>query len=282
MYGCIDLVVQGLKEPLETIIPLAARMGIGGISPSKHMMEDPAYAAYINSMRKDHGLKWGLVPAPIHFLSADEASFEKGLETFKSWADTLCELGIDRCYNHVVPCSQIRPFAENFAFHVERIRKVSTVAESMGMTYALEYVGAHDTYHYYTHPFIHTAAGLLALIEAAGTKTGILYDTFHWFTGSNSDLDDLYLMASHTDKIVCLHVNDGAPGKKYNEQLDLTRELPLTTGVIDAKRFIDTFKEKGYHGPVVCEPLWPAQDRFDAQGIEKTVQELAEAYKRVL
>lgn len=282
MYSCIDSTIQWLRWPLEVLIPLTSKYNIGGIAPNKQMMTDFEYAQQIDDLRKEYGLEWGLVPTPVSFFEVDNIEFESGLEEFKSWGNTLNKLGITRCYNHIIPSDNERPYDENFEWHVKRLKKVAEVVEGMGLNYGLECVGPHDARKCRKYPFIHTAAGIFGLIDAAGTNTGIIYDTYHWFTGSGGDLDDLYYVASHANKVVCLHVNDGVAGKNFKEQLDLTRELPMTTGVINAKSFIDCFRKAGFYGPVMCEPLWPTIDRFKNQTAEECIQELAAAYARVL
>lgn len=281
MYSCLDSVIQHLDAPLEELIPLAAKCGIRGIAPDRRMMEDAAYAEKIDNLRKEYDMEWGLVPTPTSFFEVGDEEFEQGLEEFKRWSNTLNKLGITRCYNHIIPSDDERDYDENFEWHVKRLKRVGEVVEGIGLNYGLECVGPHDARKCRKYPFIHTAAGIFALIHEAGTKTGIIYDTYHWFTGSGGNLDDLYYVASQVDKVVCLHVNDGVAGMRYDEQRDLVRELPMTTGVINARKFISYFQKAGFGGPVMCEPLWPTISRFESQATEKSIQELSDAYKRV-
>lgn len=281
MYSCLDSVIQHLDYPLEELIPLAAKYHIGGIAPNRKMMENPEYAQKIDDLRKKYELEWGLIPTPVSFFEVGDREFENGLEEFKSWARTLNQFGITRCYNHIIPSDNERDYEENFEWHVKRLKRLGEVVENIGLKYGLECVGPHDARKSRKYPFIHTAAGIFALINEAGTNTGIIYDTYHWFTGSGGNLDDLHYVASKPEKIVCLHVNDGVAGKKYNEQLDLIREMPMTTGVIDAKAFVSCFQKNGFEGPVMCEPLWPTIKKFESQSKEESVRELADAYQRV-
>ena len=264
------------------LIPIVSRYGLEGISPDLNVMQDAEYAARADALRKEHGLKWGLYPMPANFFEATDIEFEEGLETLKRWGETLNRYQITRCYNHIPPSCDERQYDRNFDWHVKRLERLTRVTEDIGLDYGLECVGPTDAQRKKRFPFIHTAAGAFALINAAGSKAGIIYDAFHWYTGSNENLDDLYFVAQHVDRVVCLHVNDGIAGKSAAEQEDLTRAMPMTTGVIDSRKFLDLFAVKGYDGPVVCEPLWPTVDHFKKIGAEAAIRELKEAHLRLL
>lgn len=81
--------------------------------------------------------------------------------------------------------------------------------------------------------------------------------------------------------MVCFHINDGIAGKSPKEQLDLTRAMPMTTGVIDSARIYKMFKDKGYAGPVLLEPIYPTYERFVKMEAEAVVKEVAEGYNKM-
>ena len=57
--------------------------------------------------------------------------------------------------------------------------------------------------------------------------------------------------------------------------------MPMTTGIIDTAMLYRVFREHGYAGPVMCEPMRPTTSRFAAQPAEQSVAEVAEAFRRV-
>lgn len=77
------------------------------------------------------------------------------------------------------------------------------------------------------------------------------------------------------------HVNDGRPGRTFQEQQDLERALPLETGVIDAALPYRLFKENGYRGPVMCEPMMPWSLNADGKSLETIIKAVAGAYQRL-
>ena len=81
--------------------------------------------------------------------------------------------------------------------------------------------------------------------------------------------------------MVNMHLNDGVAGRAPDEQRDMERELPMTTGIIDTAMLYRVFQEHGYAGPVMCEPMRPTTERFAAQPAERSVAEVAEAFRRV-
>lgn len=94
-------------------------------------------------------------------------------------------------------------------------------------------------------------------------------------------LDDLYYAARNCHRMVNVHLNDGAAGKAPDEQRDMVREMPMTTGMIDSAMVYGLFKENGYQGPVMCEPMAPATDRFAKAPQEQSIAEVMEAFRRV-
>jgi sugar phosphate isomerase/epimerase len=94
---------------------------------------------------------------------------------------------------------------------------------------------------------------MMELVDAIGTgNVGLLLDSWHWYT-SHGTVEEL-LQLSNKD-IVHVHVNDAPSGIAVDQQMDNRRGLPVTTGVIDMKGFINAVVKIGYDGPVECEPF---------------------------
>ena len=107
-----------------------------------------------------------------------------------------------------------------------------------------------------------------------------MFDSFHWFCGTNADPDDLLYAAQHADRLVALHLNDGVSGLPYDEQRDLRRALPMTTGVIDAKKVLSAFTRADGTAPYMIEPFEPARAELAALDADAAVRTIAAALRR--
>lgn len=270
-----------VKKSIEELVPLVKKHGIEGINPSIEILEDRQRARYVMNIVRDNGLQWGLLPTPADMLSpsTNEEMFDEALKKLKFWAETGELIGVERCYNHIFPGHNELDYEENFERHIIRIKRIHDILSPHGIRYGLEFLGPKDLRCSFLKSFIHTIAGVLALADVVDPSVGFVFDTFHWFTGGNED--DLYYATWHIDRMICFHINDGITGKSPEEQLDLTRAMPMTTGVIDSLRIYKMFKDKGYSGPVLCEPINPTYERFAKMDAEAVIKEVAEVYKRM-
>ncbi len=162
---------------------------------------------------------------------------------------------------------------------MKRLEKLQEVFVNHGIQYGFEFLGPKELRVRHPHPFVHTISGVLSIADAAGGKTGFLFDTYHWYCGSGR-LDDLYFAAQNCHRMVNFHLNDGVAGKSRDEQEDQVRAMPMTTGIIDAARIYQLFEKNGYKGPVMCEPMVPSTDRFAVQDVEKSMAEVKDAFNR--
>jgi sugar phosphate isomerase/epimerase len=110
-------------------------------------------------------------------------------------------------------------------------------------------------------------------VESIGTgNVGLLLDSWHWYT-SHGTVEEL-LKLSNND-IVHVHVNDAPADIPVDKQVDNRRKLPVTTGVIDMKGFVNALVKIGYDGPVECEPFDQELRRMDdSAALEKTIMSL--------
>jgi sugar phosphate isomerase/epimerase len=282
VYRVLDVNLLRIPGSLRELAPLASKYGFTGISVPREVLMDPAKAEDAGAAVRDHGLRWGLLHTPVDFFAdgVEGLALEEALETQEAWATVGEKLGVRYAYNHIWPSNAQRAFAANFDWHVERLKRVQAVFERHGIQYGLEFLGPYELRTLRKHPFVHTIAGVLAIADAAGGTTGFLFDVYHWYTGSRR-LDDVYYAAQNCRRMVNVHLNDGVAGKGPDEQLDLTRGMPMTAGVIDSNMIYSVFQASGYAGPVMCEPMRPTTDRFAISPAEQSVAEVAEAFRRV-
>ena len=280
MYTCFDCSFYRVRSELKKIANLVKKYGIGGICIPAEYLEVKANAIEAKEIMKSYGLKWGLMPTPVDMYSEeiDDRMFAKAVETLKLWSENAKTAGVARAYNHVHPGSNSRSFSENFEWYVERIKKVYKALSENGVQYGLEFVGPVHLKEAFKYPFIYDLNGILGLADAVDPNVGILFDTYHWYTGGGT-WDDVLKMADNTKRIVAVHVNDGIKGRTRSEQLDNERAMPMTTGVIDSRKIVKEFFDNGYNGPILCEPMDPCYRRLENMETEAVVYEVAKAYE---
>ena len=79
-----------------------------------------------------------------------------------------------------------------------------------------------------------------------------MIDSWHWWTARET-LDDITALSN--SQVVSADLNDAPPGIEREEQRDNQRELPATTGMIDAAGFLGALAKIGYDGPIRAEPF---------------------------
>ena len=245
----------GIKANLAESIALAKRHNFSGIDFSIAEATELATADGVSSVHAlfdDANIKIGCFGLPVNFRK-DEAAWQEGLAALPAQAKTAQELGALRSSTFIMPCDNERDFDENFEFHASRLRPVAQILADHGVGLGLEWVGPTTFRKGWTHPFVHTMDGMLALCDAIGTgNVGLLVDAYHVYTshGTNDDIRRLT-----KEQVVNVHVNDAPAGLEIDEQLDGVRDLPTATGVLDLSGFLHTLRDVGYDGPVTAEPF---------------------------
>ena len=255
MFKCLSpgtIGIHGLALP--DALELARVTGFEGLEfniREATTLADTYGVAYVRdlfaqaSVRPGH---WGL---PVAW--SDDARWEHGLAQLPELAAVARDLGCLGTATWCPPASDDRDYAENFAWHVARLRPIAQVLKDNGCRLGLEFIGPKTLRTQKAHPFIYTLAGMMELVDAIGTgNVGLLFDVFHLYTsgGSLADLDTIT-----ADDVVVVHVNDAQAGMERDEQLDLVRCLPVETGVVNAPGMLRKLATMGYDGPVTPEPF---------------------------
>ena len=273
----------GRSESIIEAAPLCAKYGIQAMNLPGGLLENPEKLKETDKVIKSYGLHWGMVATPFDTYSEglSDAEFEKGLETMKKWAEEASAVGASHCYNHIWSGSNFREYDAQREWVLTRAEKLFNILDPCGIRYGFEFLGPVPLRNSFKYPFVNNLAGALSIADDISPRLGFIFDTYHWFCGTASDPGELYLAAAHVDRLVNFHVNDGIAGRKREEQQDLERAMPMTTGVIDAKRASDLFKSRGYKGLVLCEPMnfWRAE--MKDKPFEYVVKSLAEGYQAI-
>jgi len=268
MYPAVSAGMIGVKLPFEECAQLAAEAGFKGIAVDMGAaVSDPEAVRRVLETNKLAPAAWGL---PVEFRR-EEATFEDDLGKLPEIAKTAKRIGAIRCVTWILPFSDTLPFEENLQLHHRRLRPCAEVLAEHGCRFGLEFVGPRTLREKYTYEFIHTQEAMLELCGAIGTgNLGLLFDSFHWYT-SHGTKDDIRKLSDSL--VVDVHINDGAPGRGPDAQIDNDRRLPGESGVIDLVGFLQGLKAIGYTGPVTPEPFSPRLGQMPAEEAIRTTAE---------
>ena len=274
--GSIGVSVDQLRA-----IELAHRHGFESVTPAGPFLAtlpDDAMAA-LRSDLKAKRLVWGAAGLPVDFRG-DETTFQQGLFELPAIALGLQRAGATRVGTWLRPGHDERTYRRNFDLHARRLRAISVVLAGHGLRFGLEYVGPKTSWTSARYPFIHTLAETLELISAIDVKgVGLVLDSWHWYTAGET-VDDL--LALENQQVVACDLNDAPAGVAVDEQMDLRRELPAATGVIDLAGFLSALVEIGYDGPVRAEPFNQALNQMDdEQAVAATAAAMRKAFAAV-
>lgn len=244
----------GVRANQQQAMEYAVKYGFDSITPSLGEFQNKSTSEireWLETM-KDKGVRYGASGLPVEFRR-DEDRFKADMERLPKQADVLRQLGVKRIATWITPGHRELTYLQNFKQLKRRFREVVNVLKDNNLRLGLEFVGPRTSRARSRFPFISTQIGMMELVDAIGTgNVGLLLDSWHWYT-SHGTVEEL-LQLSNKD-IVHVHVNDAPSGISVDQQMDNRRALPVTTGVIDMKGFINALVKIGYDGPVECEPF---------------------------
>lgn len=90
-------------------------------------------------------------------------------------------------------------------------------------------------------------------------------DSWHWDLSSADDFD--FNAFENGSQIIAVHINDAPKGLKEDEYMDLSRELPCATGILNIAGFLKGIEKTGYSGPIIVEPFYNKLKEFDEKNI---------------
>ncbi len=244
----------GVKATLDELISYAADFRFEALSPPVSEVANLSEAqrdAVLERMQQ-HNLRWGSAGLPVEFRK-DHATYKAGLDALPETAAQLQKAGVARVNTWIMPRHDTLTYRENFVLHARRLRQIGKILGDHGMRFGLEYVGPYTLRAKWRYTFVHSLKELRELLAAIHLpNVGVVLDSFHWFTAHESTAD---LLSLGNKDIVACDLNDAPEGRDIDEQIDGQRMLPVATGVIDAKAFLQALVTIGYDGPVRAEPF---------------------------
>jgi sugar phosphate isomerase/epimerase len=266
----------GVRANTREAIRLAAKFGFESLAPSEGELARMSQTEVdeILGLLKENNLVWGGAGMPVNFR-ADDAKFKEGIAKLPNGAKGLNRAGVTRASTWLSPSSNSLTYVANFRQHAARLREIAQIYAEHDIRFGLEYVGPKTSWTRDRFPFIHTMAEAQDLIAEIGSpNVGLVLDSWHWYTAEETEQDLLSLTG---DDVVACDLNDAPLGLEVHQQMDLTRELPCTTGVIDLKTFLAALIRIGYDGPVRAEPF---KKELRSLPAEEAVGQTAAAMKK--
>jgi sugar phosphate isomerase/epimerase len=244
----------GVRVTPREAIDLAARYGFESVAPdagAMTRMSDGEIGELVGHLRGNN-LVFGAAGLPVDFRGAED-KFREDLANLPTAAEALRKGGVTRIGTWIAPAHAERTYLQNLRLHATRLREVARVLGNHGIRFGLEYVGPKTSWTSRRFPFVHTMAEMKDLIgEIDMPNVGLVLDSWHWYTAGETE-DDLLTLAN--EDIVAVDLNDAPEGIPVDEQMDLRRRLPATTGVIDLRTFLGALVKIDYDGPVRAEPF---------------------------
>lgn len=249
-WPCLNAGMIGWEAPPESILDAAAGTGFRAADLTIPEGADGfALRDALSRTEIEPGCAFGLIP--FRFLVPD-AEWERTVAELPGRLKTAALAGFRRLPGVVLPFHASLGYPECFRLHVERLRGIRSLLADHGFRLGLEYVSALSRRAGQSHPFLHSLAGLLRLLDELDDPVfGVLLDSFHWYCARETAGD----LAALRGRIVAVHVSDAPAGRRMEDQVALERELPCATGVIPMGEFMRGLRAAEFEGPVTAEPM---------------------------
>ena len=268
----------GIKADQGRSIELAAKYGFESVQPFGPQLLNEGVGRYVEALQSNN-LKWAAARLSLS-LRGDEDTYSSALAKLPQEAKALKQAGVTRVGTAISSSSDTLNYLENFKLTSRRLRETASVLEDYGLRLGLEYLGTKRLWTARRHAFVHSMKECQQLIAEAGkSNVGLVIDSWHWWTARDTIGD---IMKLSNSEIVSADLNDAPRGIERELQYDNQRELPATTGMIDAKAFLGAFVKIGYDGPIRAEPFNKRLDDMDdEQASETTAAAMKKAFALV-
>lgn len=237
-----ELLDLAIKNKFESIYPL--------INDLKKM-STMELSDYLDKMASN-SISFDVSILPVDFSQTDSV-FNNGIKVLKDYCKVMRKIDSVGFCRWIMPTSNNLTYLKNFKIHKERLKECAKIIGDNDMKLGLEFVGPKTLMARDQFSFIRTINELRELIsEIDERNVGYQLDTFHLYCANHS-IEDLRFL--NKDDIIMCQLNDAVNGRTRDEQIDLERNLPGKTGLIDTAPFLNFLKEVGYDRTVSAEPF---------------------------
>ena len=255
MYSSLMTGAIGIKGlSLEESIELAAQAGFDAVwfdIKEAKALADQHGVDHVKDLFASKGVKPGGWGAPVRWQ--DDSERDDDLEALKPLAELGVALGNPFTTSGIMPGNDEREFDDQYAYVIERLRPFAEGLKASEVNLGIEFIAPKTLRNRFKYEFVYSMPQMLQLAADAGTgNIGVLFDVWHHYT-AHGTVEDLDLLTR--DNVFVVHVNDAPTGLEIDEQQDLSRTLPMETGVIPAPAMMQKLAAIGFAGPVIAEPF---------------------------
>ena len=237
-----ELLDLAIKNKFESIYPL--------INDLKKM-SNMELSDYLDKMASN-SISFDVSILPVDFSQTDSV-FNDGIKVLKDYCKVMKKINSVGFCRWIMPTSNNLTYLKNFKIHKERLKECAKIIGDNDMKLGLEFVGPKTLMARDQFSFIRTINELRELISDIDERNvGYQLDTFHLYCANHS-IEDLRFLDK--DDIIMCQLNDAVNGRNRDEQIDLERDLPGKTGLIDTAPFLNFLQEVGYDRTVSAEPF---------------------------
>ena len=252
-----ELLDLAIKNKFESIYPL--------INDLKKM-SNMELSDYLDKMASN-SISFDVSILPVDFSQTDSV-FNDGIKVLKDYCKVMRKIDSVGFCRWIMPTSNNLTYLKNFKIHKERLKECAKIIGDNDMKLGLEFVGPKTLMARDQFSFIRTINELRELIsEIDERNVGYQLDTFHLYCANHS-IEDLRFL--NKDDIIMCQLNDAVNGRTRDEQIDLERNLPGKTGLIDTAPFLNFLQEVGYDRTVSAEPFNKDLNKMNNEEAAKT------------
>ena len=252
-----ELLDLAIKNKFESIYPL--------INDLKKM-STMELSDYLDKMASN-SISFDVSILPVDFSQTDSV-FNNGIKVLKDYCKVMRKIDSVGFCRWIMPTSNNLTYLKNFKIHKERLKECAKIIGDNDMKLGLEFVGPKTLMARDQFSFIRTINELRELIsEIDERNVGYQLDTFHLYCANHS-IEDLRFL--NKDDIIMCQLNDAVKGRTRDEQIDLERNLPGKTGLIDTAPFLNFLQEVGYDRTVSAEPFNKDLNKMNNEEAAKT------------
>lgn len=244
----------GVKANQQEAIDYALKYGYEGVSP--YVTEVMKYTdSQINetvAKVKQHRLEWDSVNIPVEWRLT-KTKYNEDFKGLRKFCESMGKMGATRVNTWIISSHKDLSYSENMKQTAYRLRECAKVMKDYGVRLGLEYLGMRTLLNGNHYPFISTLKECRELISTIDeSNVGVVLDSFHWYCADDT-LADIHTLKA--EDITHVDLNDARLGFTRLTQEDGKRELPMATGVINTKDFIQGLLDIGFDGTMRTEPF---------------------------
>lgn len=268
--------IKGLS--LAESIALAKDAGFQGVAfdiSEAKSLADQHGVAHVRAMFEDADIRPSVWNPPVNWQN--DAVRDEQIAQLDPYARLGAALGAMNVTTGIMPANNDRPYDEQYEYLQSRLRPYAAALKEHGIRIGIEFISPKTLRDQFEYQFIYTMKDMLAFARDVGTgNVGLLFDAFHHYC-AHGTVEDMNILTA--DDVQFVHTNDVPAGLEIDEQQDLTRTLPMETGVIPAPAMLRKLAEIGYRGGVGAEPFSARINELAATDPLAAAKETCEAQK---